>query len=62
MLMQFRNKKALAVDIFFPNIIIIAGLWLSTIQLFQNGVPRNLSPDNLYESSPIYFNANSSNL
>ena len=29
--MQFRNKKALAVDIFFPNIIIIAGLWLSTV-------------------------------
>jgi len=29
--MQFRDRRTLFVDLFFPNLLIIAGLWLSTI-------------------------------
>lgn len=46
----------------FPNILIIIGLMLSTIGFFTDGVPRNLSPGDLFESNPIYYNSISSNL
>jgi hypothetical protein len=56
-LMQFRDRKTLIIDLFFPNILIIMGLLLSTITIFTDGVPRNLSPDDLFESNPIYYNS-----
>ena len=47
---------------FFPNLLIIFGLVLSTITFFTDGVPRNLSPEYLFENNPIYYNTKSSNL
>ena len=54
--MQFRDKKTLVIDLLFPNILIIFGLWLSTLNFFTDGVPRDLSPSGLFESNPIYYN------
>jgi len=59
LLMQFRDRRTLFVDLFFPNLLIIAGLWLSTIQFFKDGGVRSLSPFDLYEPSYIYYNTKS---
>jgi len=61
-LVQFRDRKTLIIDMFFPNILIIIGFLISKFTLFKDGVPRNLSPDLLFESNPIYYNTISSNL
>jgi len=43
-LMQIRDKKTLGIDTIFPIILIFAGLALSTISIFKNGVAREMSP------------------
>lgn len=59
LLMQFRDRRTLFVDLFFPNLLIIAGLWLSTISFFKDGPVRSLEPYDLYEPSFIFYNAES---
>ena len=59
LLMQFRDKKTLGVDLVFPIILIISGLWLATIAIFRAGITRSLQPYDLYPSNPIYYNLKS---
>ena len=42
-LMQVRDKKTLGIDTIFPIILILAGLALSTVAIFKNGVSREMS-------------------
>ena len=43
-LMQIRDSKTLTVDTIFPIILILVGLALSTISIFKDGVPREMTP------------------
>jgi|LauGreDrversion4_2_1035121.scaffolds.fasta_scaffold1889543_1 hypothetical protein len=47
-LMLFRDKKTLAVDLILPNLFIILGFWLSTIEFFKDGPSVDLNPSLRY--------------
>ena len=55
-LMLFRDKKTLAVDLILPNLFIILGFWLSTIDFFKDGPAVNLNPNLRYQMNTIWFN------
>lgn len=41
----------------FPVTLIILGLWLATLALFKDGVPRTMSPEFLYPpTNTLYYN------
>jgi hypothetical protein len=61
-LMLFRDKKTLAVDLILPNLFIILGFWLSTIDLFRDGPALNLNPNLRYEMDTLWYNNNSDNI
>ena len=54
--MLFRDKKTLAVDLILPNLFIILGFWLSTIDFFKDGPAVNLNPNLRYQMNTIWFN------
>ena len=59
--MQIRDKKTLTIDTIFPIILIMAGLALSTIAFFTNGVGREMSPS-IYSDNfdmDMIYNSNS---
>ena len=58
-LMLFRDKKTLAVDLILPNLFIILGFWLSTIDFFKDGPAVNLNPNLRYQMNTIWFNEKS---
>ena len=58
-LMLFRDKKTLAVDLILPNLFIILGFWLATIDLFRDGPALNLNPNLRYEMNTLWYNNNS---
>ena len=57
--MLFRDKKTLAVDLILPNLFIILGFWLSTIDFFKDGPAVNLNPNLRYQMNTIWFNEKS---
>jgi len=60
-LVQIRDKKTLGIDIFFPVILIITGLALSTVSIFKNGEARTMNPNIYPQPNNVYSNANSFN-
>ena len=58
-LMLFRDKKTLAVDLILPNLFIILGFWLATIDFFRDGPALNLNPNLRYEMNTLWYNNNS---
>lgn len=42
--MQFRQPRTLMIEMFFPIVLIVAGLALSKIAVIKTGVPREMSP------------------
>ena len=63
--MQFRDKKTLFIDVFFPIFLIIVGLELATIAVIKPGKDKNMMPSELYKGDGIinkfYYNQNSGN-
>lgn len=57
--MQRRDTKTLAIDTIFPVILIIVGLFLSTISFFKEGVAREMSPFIYTDKVDILRNQNS---
>lgn len=57
--MLFRDKKTLAVDLILPNLFIILGFWLSTIEFFKDGPKVDLNPSR-YEMNTLFYNQNAS--
>jgi hypothetical protein len=55
--LQFRDSKTLLIEIFFPMIIIIAGMALSTIKVFYDGAPRNMTTA-IYPTNNLIYNTN----
>ena len=60
-LMLFRDKKTLAVDLILPNLFIILGFWLSTIDFFKDGQPVDLNPTLRYHMDTLWYNEKSNN-
>ena len=57
-LMLFRDKKTLVVDLILPNLFIILGLWLSTIDFLKDGPPVDLNPTLRYHMDTLWYNEN----
>ena len=57
-LMLFRDKKTLAVDLILPNLFIILGFWLSTIDFLKDGPPVDLNPTLRYHMDTLWYNEN----
>ena len=57
-LMLFRDKKTLVVDLILPNLFIILGFWLSTIDFFKDGPPVDLNPTLRYHMDTLWYNEN----
>lgn len=59
-LMQVRDQRTLSIDVFFPILLIFAGLALSTISFIKNSPLRVMTPF-LYDENNIsmYWNSNS---
>jgi hypothetical protein len=55
--MQVRDKKTLGIDTIFPLILIVVGLWLATIAVIKNEVPRLMTPS-LLPNNTFYYNNN----
>ena len=62
MLMQVRDKKTLSIDTIFPIFLILAGLALSTIAFFKDGVARLENPFLYPAPLNLYWNKNSYSL
>lgn len=56
--MLIRDPKNLFIEIFFPILLILGGLALSTVSIFFNGPSRDLSPS-LFPQNNIIYNLNS---
>ena len=56
--MLFRDKKTLAVDLILPNLFIILGFWLSTIDIFKDGQQVDLNPTLRYHMDTLWYNEN----
>jgi len=54
-LMLIRDPKNLFIEIFFPILLILGGLALSTVSIFFNGPSRDLSPS-LFPQNNIVYN------
>jgi len=57
--MLFRDKKTLAVDLILPNLFIILGFWLSTIEFFKDGPSVDLNPSLRYGMNTLWYNEES---
>ena len=55
-LMQIRDKKTLSIDTIFPVVLIIAGLALSTVAFFKDGVGREMTPFIFPTPLKFYYN------
>ena len=59
--MQIRDKKTLGIDTIFPMVLILLGLWLSTISISKDGAPRTMTPPFIFPpSNTLYYNFESS--
>lgn len=58
--MQIRDKRTLGIDTLFPIALIIMGLWLATLAIFKDGVPRTMRADYIYPPvNTLYYNYDS---
>lgn len=53
--MQIRDQKILVVEILFPVLMIILGMYLATIQILKSGQPLSLDVANIYPPNPQSF-------
>lgn len=59
--MQVRDRKTLAIDTILPIILIVFGLMLATIAIFEPGSARTMTPYQ-YPTNSIYYNGNSTHI
>lgn len=50
-----RDQKILVVEILFPVLMIILGMYLATIQILKSGQALNLSVADIYPPNPQQF-------
>jgi len=51
-LMQIRDQKILVVEILFPVLMIILGMYLATIEILKSGQALTLSAPEIYTPNP----------